>query len=110
MAYHTYVASVLSFVAQLEMPPPTVLACEEWALRTAAGGPGNWVCPADLWYLHVHFGMPHLFSCLRTKAESAQVRVAMWMARAAGDLPLQRWRRELKQAKHDTIRIQRLGE
>ena len=47
-AYNTYVASVLSYVGQLETPPEQVMQQEQVALRTTACGPGNWAIPEDI--------------------------------------------------------------
>ena len=40
-AYNTFGASVLSYLGQLEAPPPEALDAEEAALRQAVPGPGT---------------------------------------------------------------------
>ncbi|CAK0840352.1 unnamed protein product, partial [Prorocentrum cordatum] len=51
--------SVLSFLAQLENPPPRVRALETATLRKVAPGPGNWVSK-DLWYFREGYGQNRL--------------------------------------------------
>jgi hypothetical protein len=85
-AYNTYVASVLSFVGQLEVIPEHALQQEQVALRTVARGPGNWACAEDLWFLSENFNFPVSFAHLSISAWASQVRVATWEASSSGGL------------------------
>jgi len=100
--YGTFVASVLSFVQQVERVPAKVLAAEAAALRQFAPGPGNWILSQDLYHLKSLFGLPASFVSLRSMALASKLRVlayevphaeAMWqqlqrLVDECKDLPL----------------------
>ena len=73
--YNTFALSVLGYIAQLEEPPPWVLATVESSLSKAAKGPGMWAIPQDLWSLKESFGQSASFKKLDTYALAAKVRV-----------------------------------
>ena len=76
--YNIYAISVLSYLAQLEAPPPEAYRAEVSALRRAAPGPGSWAIPQDLWHLRECYGQHASFRSLETMALSAKVRVATY--------------------------------
>ena len=73
--YKTFCCSVLSFLWQLEEPPPEVLEAEAWALRRMAPGPGNWVRPLELHHLKQGFGLPFEFPSFCNMARAAKLRI-----------------------------------
>ena len=87
-AYNVFVFSVLSFVAQLEEPPPEAFESERRALARAAPGPHRWCALADLWNLDSGFGLGFSFRSLTCYAKASQMRVAIWESSAAGGLNL----------------------
>ena len=87
-AYNTFVFSVLSFVCQLEDPPPLALDMEKLALTRAAPGPHNWCAAADLWNLDSAFNFGFYFRNLACFAKAAQMRVVIWEAIATGGIHL----------------------
>ena len=50
-AYNTFALSTLSYIAQLERPPPETLTAEKQGLKKIIKGPNLWIEPADLWRL-----------------------------------------------------------
>ena len=60
-AHNTFAASVLSFVAQLEVPTAEVIRAEHEGLHRMTPGPGMWVQPEDLHFLKESFGQPLSF-------------------------------------------------
>ncbi|CAE8623176.1 unnamed protein product [Polarella glacialis] len=51
VAHRVFIASVLSYVMQLEADPADLQIKFEFALRRLAPGPGNWIALADLTHL-----------------------------------------------------------
>ena len=75
-AYNIFSISVLSFLAQLEKPPPKVLDTELRMIRKVASGPGNWVSAEDLWYFNEGYGQYKSMVSLGMLAKAAHLRVA----------------------------------
>ena len=78
MAYNTFALSTLTYVAQLEAPPPDTLHAEIQGLRRVVKGPGQWAQPEDLWRLKEHFGQTISCKSLAHTAIAAQLRVHTW--------------------------------
>ncbi|CAE8623190.1 unnamed protein product [Polarella glacialis] len=75
LAYRSFVISVLSFVWQLEDPPPDLLKSEVHVLRCLVPGPGNWISKKDLFHLADGLGFPASFPSIVTSALAAKLRV-----------------------------------
>ena len=75
-SYESYVLPVLSFISQLETPPPHVLAAERKGLNRICRGPGNWFITHDLYYAKEQYGQTRSITSLRTLAMAAKARVA----------------------------------
>jgi len=76
--YNTYILPILSFTAQIAAPTKEVLILEDWGLRKAVPGPGQWVSNEDLWALGDHYGLPASFGSVGVLAKAAQLRVMHW--------------------------------
>ena len=99
-AYAVFVLPVLSFVSQLDGPPPDWEETEAAAIRKLFPGPGQWCCPDDLRCLQL-LGFPKSLPDLRVRSVAAQCRVAHLEASGQGGLrateraaELRRWRDE----------------
>ena len=75
LAYRTFIASVLSFVMQLEPDPEGLVDILEGALRKLAPGPGMWATAADLCNLASEFSFKSEFPDPRWTALAAKLRV-----------------------------------
>ena len=95
-AYNTFVLPTLTFVAQLEKPPPEALQAEDKALFKAAKGPGQWAKKQDLFLLQQSYGLPFRFRSLEHTALAAQVRVALWEDAVSGGLHVRERATELR--------------
>ena len=84
--YNIFVLPVLLFVAQLEHPPPDLLALVEAATVRIAPGPHRWILHEDLIRLTPLLGFPVQVRCLADTAAVTQLRVATWEAHLAGGL------------------------
>ena len=84
--YNTYVATVLSYIWQLERFPAQFSDFEAKAFRKLASGPGNWIQPSDLFYAKEVYGQARSFVDARTAALAARIRVYTWEASANGGL------------------------
>ena len=73
--YKVFALSVLSFVAQLQRLPESVLEAEERMFRVLVKGPGNWTCKDILWNLDNLFKLPSGFPSLKLFALAAQWRI-----------------------------------
>ena len=107
LAYNVYALPVLAFTAQIAAPDERVLDLEEWALRRAAPGPGNWATLNDLWCIGVHYGMPHSFGRLEDVARASHLRIAHRENAEHGGLLLRQRARELLEAVLDSEYEQR---
>ena len=76
LVYNTFVASVLTFVMQLESLPDEALTRESQALQQMAKGPGAWFINEDLYTLKERFGLAKSFHSLAWLALSARCRVS----------------------------------
>jgi len=76
LAYNTFAASTLGYVAQLAVPPEEVLANEAMGLKCMLPGPNKWVEPEDAFHLKSLYGQKHSFHSLRASAQAAKLRVA----------------------------------
>ena len=86
VAYNVYIASVVTFLLQLETLPPEWPALEAAAFRKLVPGPMSWILPSDLHVLGRHHGMPHDFVNLQEVSLAARLRVATREASAVGGL------------------------
>ena len=84
--WNVFIISTLSFVAQLERPPPDVLANVESMLRKAAYGPGNWCSAADMQHLQRSYCFASEFKSLATVVPATMLRVACMEDRWNGGL------------------------
>jgi hypothetical protein len=75
LAYNTFAASTLSFIAQLECPTEQVLAAEAKGLRIMLPGPGNWFVPEDAFFLKEAYGQAKSFHSINVVAQAAKIRV-----------------------------------
>ena len=73
-----HILPTMSFVAQLEPPPPEVLRQTEAMLRKVGYGPGNWCQTADLHHLRRGFGFAVECRSLLTTSRAAMLRVHHW--------------------------------
>lgn len=96
LTHNTFAVSVLTFLAQLETPPPTALDAETHVRRIVATGPRNCCVPSDLWHLRESFGQTRSFASVELTALAAQVRVATWEAFASGGLRVARTAENLR--------------
>jgi hypothetical protein len=87
-AYNTYVASLPSYVAQLDPYPDSFREFEDKVLRKAAAGPYRWAMPEDLFRLRDHYGQQANFRDLRTTAIAAKVRVTVFENMLHGGLQI----------------------
>ena len=95
-AYNTFILPTMTFVAQLERPPPEALQAEDKALFKAAKGPGQWAKKQDLFLLQQSYGLPFRFRSLEHTALAAQVRVALWEDATSGGLHVRDRAKELR--------------
>ena len=99
--YSVYVASVISFLIQLDRLPPQWDGVEREALRRLVPGSTQWTDPSDLHNLAV-MGFPRSFVNMRSRRLAAQFRVAHLEARSSGGLRVQERARALRQALRTT--------
>jgi hypothetical protein len=76
--WNMHILPTMSFVAQLEVPPPEVLRQTEAMLRKVGYGPGNWCQAADLHHLRRGFGFAVECRSLLTTSRAAMLRVHHW--------------------------------
>ena len=77
-AYNTFALSTLTYIAQLEYPPPETLLAEKQGLTKVISGPHRWVEPEDLWRLKEHYGQSSSCKSLHHTTLAAQLRVRRW--------------------------------
>ena len=86
LTYNTFAISTLTFLSQLEDPPPDIYDLEKRALRRVAPGPGkDWATAEDLWHLQ-RYGQARSFRSLRVTAWATQIRATAWEAKDDGGL------------------------
>ena len=102
VAYNVYVASLLTFLLQLEVLPEDWEHTEAAALRRLVPGPAHWVLPADLRALRRHYGMPQEFADMNEVSLAARFRVAHREAAASGGLAVASAVRRLDRSIADT--------
>ena len=90
IVWNTFVMSTLTFVAQLEAPPPKVDEVIHRLLRRAAHGPGNWFEPRDVMNLRGAFGFAGEFRGIEPMATATRFRVAHSDSRSTGGLHIRR--------------------
>ena len=74
--HNTFAMSTLLFVAQLEVPPESVVRQTVEALSKMAKGPfGNWFDAKDMWTMKEAFGQQASFQCLEWAAKAAKARI-----------------------------------
>ena len=78
VSYNTFALPVLTYIAQLGMPPPEVLEAEHNTLLKMAPGPTAWITPSDLWWLRHLTGHPCSLLSLKIYSQAAQTRVRIW--------------------------------
>ena len=84
VAYNVFAVSVLSYIAQLEEVPQSVLDAERRCLLRMFPGPGTWIDHEDLWYAHESFGLAKSATPIELMARAAKFRVAMMGCRFSG--------------------------
>lgn len=107
LAYNVYVASVPTFLLQLDRLPSGWRQAEAAAFRRLAPGPGAWVLPKDLHSLKDVFGMPQQFTKLEEVDVATKFRVAH--READGKLQVNAHVRRLEAAYADTEHLVRAG-
>jgi hypothetical protein len=102
--YGIYVASVLTFVAQLRRPPPDIHSLEAVAIRRIAPGPGNWCSLEDMTHGTL-LGLHNAVRPLEATCEAAMLRTFHWEAHAQGGIPWKKLRGQLQTAlrQSDTV-------
>jgi hypothetical protein len=75
LVYRVFVASVLTFVMQLEPDPPELMDAFGVILRRLAPGPGNWISRGDATHLSSAYSFPLQFSDPRWVALACKIRV-----------------------------------
>ena len=84
-----YIASVVSFLVQLDAMPPHWPKVEADAFRRLVAGSGQWAVPRDLRHLHL-LGFPKSFVDMSTRCRAAQLRVYHLEAANVGGLQVRR--------------------
>ena len=107
-AYMVYIITVLTFVAQLEVPPDAFDNEERKACRLLFKGPHAWILPPVLQDLK-SLGFPAELVDLRTVAIAAKSRVCRMENRIHGGLHIHRRARRLKHLADDCDDWQRLS-
>lgn len=105
--WNIMIISLFAFVAQLERPPPAVLALETALLRKAAPGVGGWCRQAELHHLQRAYGFAGEYKAIAHTVRAAQLRVARYENIQHGGLQLRQREEELRVARRDTIYIDR---
>ena len=95
VAYTTYIASVLSFLVQLDDLPPSWDEKEREAFSRLVPGFSQWTSSDDLRRLRL-LGFPRDFTDMRTRQFAAKVRVAHLEAAGSGGLDVRRRAAALK--------------
>ena len=108
-AYNVYVASLPSFVAQLEEYPEEFTQIEHAVLRKAAPGPYQWAMPDDLHRLRDCYGQIANFRNLRHYALAAKIRVCVYENAQHGGLRIRERARDLQQIVQASEHIDRRG-
>jgi len=75
VAFNTFAASVLSYISQLETPPPSVHTAECFGIRRMVPGPGGWCNATDMHFLRECYGQSKSFQLTSTTAAAAKLRV-----------------------------------
>lgn len=101
--YHTYVASLASFVGQLSALPQTWASVERRLVAVLFPGPGSWL-PLEVAHHFPALGLRRAFTDIRMTAWAAQLRVAQYRGRDRESLHIASRARELRAA------LQRSGE
>ena len=87
VAFNTFAASTLAFVAQLESPTEEVIEAEKSGVRKCLPGPGNWYRSCqDPYFLKEVYGQKHSFRGIKYVSQAAQLRVV--------------WKHDCYRAKH----------
>ena len=106
--YNTYILPILSFTAQIAAPTKEVLDLEEWGLRRAMPGPGQWVDNEDLWAMGGHYGLPASFGSVSSLAKAAQLRVMYWENHTYGGLKIDNKCEQLEKLVRDPFVLSRV--
>jgi hypothetical protein len=85
VAYKVYILSTMTFVAQLEILPPSWPEAEAAALRRLLPGPGAWIQPVDAHRLE-QMGTPSGFLDLQAVSVAARFRLACCESVSSGGL------------------------
>jgi hypothetical protein len=101
MVYNVFCASVLTFLAQLLIPPSSILDNEGSTMRIIAKGPTLWAIDTDLWQMGARFSIGRSFHCVKARAEAAKLR-AMHFENWEVPIPVEvgkliRWRADSNQ-------------
>jgi hypothetical protein len=105
--YGIYVASVLTFVAQLQRPPDDLHNLESTAVRRIAPGPGNWCSVNDLKF-GTFLGLHASLRPLHETCEAVMMRTFHWEAHSQGGIPWRHLHSQLQDAlrKSDKVFLQ----
>ena len=113
IAYKMYVASVLSFLGQLELLPAAwkqgESSEEKKLFRKLVPGPYRWACTGDLCGLARDFGFPTEAPDLEVTFRAAKFRVARHEGRCIGGLCRSPWLASLEEAWRRSEHLGRLG-
>lgn len=86
--YNTFICTAVEFVAQLHKISDQVKDAKLFGLRRLAPGPGTWISPSDLEYLH-EFGIDPGFRLLEPTAKASQFRLLHDLGKMVTEAALQ---------------------
>ena len=75
LAYNTFAASTLAFIAQLHKPNAAVIKAESKGIPKFMPGPYQWCMAEDAFYLKESWGQSFSFKCMEHTAMAAKTRV-----------------------------------
>ena len=75
LAYNTFAASTLAFIAQLHAPSAAVYQAEAQGIPKFLPGPHQWCTNGDAFYLKESWGQNFSFKCMEHTASAAKTRV-----------------------------------
>jgi hypothetical protein len=76
LTYNTFAMSTLLYVAQLMRVPDKAIELERSIVTKMFPGPGHWIEPEDLWFMHEAYGTCKSVQSLSIVAKAAKLRIA----------------------------------
>ena len=99
--YNIFVLPVLLFIAQLEVPPDSVIQMEKAAVRKVAPGPGEWCSVADMHHAR-ELGQGVQLRPLQVTCCAVRLRTHAWEGGEGAGVPWGRLARDVRKAREDT--------